>query len=124
MSEVQFNGLKGNYGFYKQDDSKPAEEKAEEKVVVAQENKGVAADKVLDAMQLLGAQNFAQVKNNTTVNPKDHLTDERITSIENSMNVFEKEVQKYADVIKAEFGSTLSEDAIMALAANTFALQA
>lgn len=123
MSEVQFGGLKGNYGFYQKDNVKPQEKEAAKETQKAPEKTESAnPEKVLDALNLMGAQNFAQVQGKLSVNPAKYLSDERISSIEASMADFEKGVNKYAEAIEAEFGSAFSEDTKLALAANAFAL--
>ena len=123
MSEIKFN-VGGNYGFYQKNDSKPvAKEDATKEAVVKSEAKSVSADKVLDAMSFLGAQNLANVSGKMPVNPTDFLSDDRIKSIEDSMAEFEKGVEKYQQAIKAEFGSIFSDDTVLSLAANAFALE-
>lgn len=123
MSEIKFN-VGSNYGFYQKDDSKPAaKEEAAKEAPVAPETKSVSADKVLDAMSFIGAQNIVHVNGKMPVNPTDFLSDDRIASIEDSMAEFEKGVEKYQKAIEAEFGSIFSEDTVLALAANAFALQ-
>lgn len=123
MSEIKFN-VGGNYGFYQKNDSKPvAKEDATKEAVVKSETKSVSADKVLDAMSFLGAQNLANVNGKMPVNPTDFLSGDRIKSIEDSMAEFEKGVEKYQQAIKAEFGSIFSDDTVLSLAANAFALE-
>ena len=125
MSEVHFNGLSGNYNYYQSDDSKKkAEEKNIQQASSAQEAKSADPNKVLDALSFIGAQNFVKVAEKTPVNPSDFLSDDRIKNIEDSMKLFEEGTEKYADVIKAEFGNVFSEDTVYALAANAFALDA
>lgn len=126
MSEVKFNnfGINNNYGAIndKENLKKETEKKDEGQPVVAQQ-KSAEADKVLDALNLIGAQNFAQIST-TKIDPARFLSDERIASIEESMKLFEKGVEKYAGAIKEEFGSNLSEEAVYALAAETFGREA
>lgn len=129
MGEIKFNNLGNNYGIYQKGDEdakKPVadEEKSPEKQTVMQENKSVSPDKALDALNFMGLQNLAhvKVKNENEIIPEEHLTPETISSIETMMiEDFEKGVEKYAQSVRAEFGSVLSEEAILALAANAFA---
>lgn len=123
MSEIKFNSLGGNYGFYQKDDSKPEIKEEAKNQAPSQESKGVAPDKVLDALSFMGAQNFAQVNKPSIPDVSKYLSDDRIASIEDSINnVFDKGVEKYAEAIKAEFGNAFSEETIYALAANAFAV--
>ncbi len=123
MSEVQFNGLKGNFNFYRKEDSKPVVEEQNQQLAPAADKKEVPADKVLDAMEFLGQQNLAYVSGKINVDPAKYLDEARISSIQDSMAAFEKGVEKYAGAIKAEFGNVLSDDTVLALAANSFALE-
>ena len=56
------------------------------------------------------------------MNPKDYWSEERTSIIENSIAGFEKGVEKYAKVVKDEFGSVFIEDTVYSVAANAFAL--
>ncbi len=125
MSEVQFNSLKGNYGYYLNDESKAApEEKAEQQASVAPETKSADPSKVLDALSFMGAQNLVNVSGKSPVNPADFLSSDRISDIESSMIDFEDGTEEYAQAIKSEFGNMFSEETIYALAAEAFALDA
>jgi len=123
MSEVKFNGLNSNYAFYQANakQAKTEEQKADSQPAAVQKEQ-VSADKVLDAMTILGAQNFANVQK-ADVDPAKFLSADRISDIESSMAAFEKGVETYASAIKAEFGNALSETEVYSLAANTFALE-
>ncbi|MCD8024332.1 MAG: hypothetical protein LUE64_02230 [Candidatus Gastranaerophilales bacterium] len=124
MSEVQFSGLKGNYSFYQKDDSAAVTDEAKtQETGVSSEAKGADPDKVMDALAYIGAQNLVNISGKMPVNPADYLSEESIASIEESMTQFEEGVEKYADVIKAEFGGMFSEDQVYALAAGAFALE-
>ena len=122
MSEVKFNNLGGNYNFY-QKEQKPDVKEEAPKAQVAPEHKSVKSEDVLNAMSLMGAQNFAQVSAKS-VNQTKELSQDRISSIEDSMKLFEAGVNKYADAINAEFGGMFSEETTLALAANMFAREA
>lgn len=126
MSEInKLNGFNSNYGFYQKDDSESSVKKeAQPEQAKAPETKSVSPEKVFDAMNVLAQQNAYNVQGRTLVNPKDYLSEERISSIENSIAEFEKGVEKYANVVKNEFGSVFSEDTVYAVAANAFALNA
>ena len=124
MSNVHFNKFGGDYNLYnsKNDAPKTQEEEKKEQPI-AQKQDGVAADKVLDAMSLLGAQNLAQVSNKVQIDPLEFLSEDRISSIEESMKLFEQGVEKYAGAVKEEFGTALGEKNIYALAAEAFSAE-
>ncbi len=124
MSEIKFNAFNGGYGFYNKEETaqKPVEE--EKSQVVQNNTQNVAPDKVLDAMNLLGAQNISQISGKIQTNPANFLSEERISDIEKSMALFEQGVEKYAGSIKEEFGNVLGEKTVYALAAEAFSLNA
>lgn len=125
MSEVQFNGLSGNYGFYLKNDSKSAsEEETVQNSSAASEAQSADPDKVMEALSFIGAQNYINVAGKMPVDPADYLSEERIGDIEDSIKLFEEGTDVYAEAIKAEFGDLFSEDTVYALAANAFALNA
>ncbi len=124
MSEVQLNGLKGNYGFYQKENSKPVVEEETTKQTLDKSNLHQAsAESVMNALSLIGQQNLVHVASAkpAAVDPAKYLSQERIASIENSMKTFEAGVEKYASAFKAEFG--LSDGAAMELAAQTLLLE-
>ena len=125
MSEIKLNGLNSNYGFYQKDDSEPAVksdvQKSEPK---APETKSVNPDKVFDVLDVLGRQNAINDQGKVSIDPKDYLSEDRIASIESSIAEFEKGVEKYANAVREEFGGVFSEDTVLAVAANAFALNA
>ena len=92
MSEInKLNGFNSNYGFYQKDDSESSVKKeAQPEQAKAPETKSVSPEKVFDAMNVLAQQNAYNVQGRTLVNPKDYLSEERISSIENSIAEFEK----------------------------------
>jgi len=122
MSEIKFNSFNDNYNIFKKEESVS---KQEEKAPVLETHQGsafsVAPEKMISAMEMLGAQNLASVTKNSQVNPKDFLSDDRIASIEESMKFFEQGVEKYAGAVDKEFGGALGEKAVYALAAEAFA---
>ena len=125
MSEVQFNGLSGNYGFYLNNDSKSAsEEETVQNSSVMAEVQSADPDKVMEALSFIGVQNYLNVSGKMPVDPADYLSEERIGDIEDSIKLFEEGTDAYAEAIKAEFGDLFSEDTVYALAANAFALNA
>ena len=75
-------------------------------------------------MDVLGRQNAINVQGKVSIDPKDYLSEDRIASIESSIAEFEKGVEKYANAVREEFGGVFSEDTVLAVAANAFALNA
>ena len=119
MSEVNFGKLGNDYNFYqKNEQNKPKAEEKEQNAPISAEDKSVPADKVLDALDFLGVQKFASVSAKNSINPADFLSEDRISSIEESMKLFEEGVEKYASAINDEFGDLLDEQTTLSLAAN------
>ena len=124
MNNLHINNFGGNYGFYDHDDAKAKKEEKEVKEeVIVNKLETVEPEKVLDALNLLGAQNMAKVSK-TQINPADFLSEERIASIEESMKLFEQGVEKYAGAVKEEFGNAFSDNVVYALAAEAFSREA
>ena len=122
MSEIKLNGYGDNFGFFKKDEAKKQNVEKEEVLATHQGSaNSVAPEKMLDAMEILGAQNMASVNNKAQINLAAFLSDDRIASIEDSMKLFEKGVEKYAGAVQKEFGEALGEKAVYALAAEAFA---
>ena len=122
MSEIKLNGYGDNFGFFKKDEAKKQNVEKEEVLATHQGSaNSVAPEKMLDAMEILGAQNMASVNSKAQINPAAFLSDDRIASIEDSMKLFEKGVEKYAGAVQKEFGEALGEKAVYALAAEAFA---
>lgn len=97
-------------------EKKEAEVKNEEKAAETPK-KQVAANEILDAMALSGAQNIAFAGLNA-INPKDYLDDASIARIQNSMLAFTGNVNNCLNAINAEFPN-LSEAQKQELALQT-----
>lgn len=99
---------------------KKEETKAEEKPGKKAEGgakKEAETGALLDAMALSGAQNLAFAGVNQ-INPKDYLDEESIARIQNSMLQFTGSVEKYMNLIEAEFPG-LTEAQVQELALKT-----
>jgi len=123
INQVRF----GNYSVgnhqtrLKQDESKLGEkQQAEEKANVVKEKD---PDDVLNALNIAGMQNMAQINvvEKKEVNPFEHLTSDRVADIEAMMADFELGVDQVADMLEDEFPDMLSNEQKMALAAQIFA---
>lgn len=122
MSNVHINNFGNNWGYYQKQQTANSqnEKEVQKEAPVAPKQKGVEADEIFSALNALGAQNFATVSGKNQINPADFLSEERIASIEDSMKLFEKGVEKYAGAIQEEFGDAFSDDVKYALAAEAF----
>lgn len=122
MSNVHINNFGNNWGFYQkqQTTNSQNEKELQKETPVTSKQKGVEADEIFSALSVLGAQNFAAVSGKNQINPADYLSEERIASIEESMKLFERNVEKYAGAIQEEFGDAFSDDVKYALAAEAF----
>ena len=129
MDKLSRINIFGHQAISKMNDelSKKQSQKAEEKEEVKEQsfkNTQLSGDEVLNAMNLKGLLNKAQMGVNS-INPRDYLSEERIKDIEDSMFVFEKGVEAHVEMIKEEFGgmpnSPLSEAGMYELAARAFA---
>ena len=81
----------------------------------------VSAEDIMNAMNAIGAQNFAFVapKQISEINPKDYLSQERIEEIEAMMGKFDTEVEKYAEQVRNEFGE-ISDSTAYTIAAKAY----
>lgn len=122
VNQVRF----GNYSIgNSRTNARKNEEKAEEKKPAETANvgvKGFNADEMFEAMNIAGLQNKAQISmiSQKEINPKDFLSDERISDIEAMMAGFESGVNKVADIIEKEFPGLFAPEQKNALAANIF----
>ncbi len=93
------------------------------KASVAGEAKSVDAEAVLDALNIAGLQNKAQIARaeKKEIDPSEFLSEERIADIEAMMGKFEDGVDKIANAIEAELPGFFAADAKNALAAKIFA---
>ena len=87
------------------------------------ESKKVDSEAFLNAMDIAGIQNKAQitVKENKGINPADFLSEDRISDIEAMMGKFENGVGTIADAIEVEFPGFFAPDTKNALAAKIYA---
>jgi hypothetical protein len=86
----------------------------------------VPAEQILDALTVAGNSNAAQMGLGAKVNPRDYLSEERISDIAKSMSTFDAGVEEHLGVLKDEFATVpefgqLSEAGQYALAAQSFA---
>ena len=85
-------------------------------------NNTLNPENVLNAMNLAGMQNKAQINiTQREINPSDFLSEERISDIEAMMAGFENGVNQVANVIDAEFPGTFTQAQKNSLAAAIFA---
>lgn len=83
------------------------------------------ADEMFNALNIAGMQNMAQINRmgSKMVDPKDYLSEDRISDIEAMMAGFEAGVDEVANTIEAEFPGMFAADKKYALAANIFAAE-
>ena len=110
--------------------AKQSRTQKEEQKEEATENKGIAeefesidAEAFLNAMDIAGIQNKAQISRTERkqVNPSDFLDETRIADIEAMMGKFEDGVGVVANAIEREFPGFFAPDTKNALAAKIFA---
>ena len=108
-----------------QEEKTPKDEEAQTKTELSSSQ--VPAEQILDALVAAGNSNAAQMglgaKN---INPRDYLSEDRISDIGNSMSQFDAGVEKHLGVLNDEFATVpefaqLSEAGQYALAAQSFA---
>ncbi len=90
----------------------------------AQDNKNINPEQVFSAMNIVGAQNAAQINLNPISDIPDvskYLTDDRIADIEAMMKEFDNGVNVAANAISQEFPGLFSAAQTNALAARVFA---
>ncbi len=125
VNQVRFGNYTIGGGFQtgnKRSESK--EEKASKNQVLNQnQNKTQNPDTMLNAMNLAGIQNKAQITltHNNQVNPTDYLDESRINDIEAMMAEFEAGVSQAATIIENDFPNTFSPQQKLMLAAQAFA---
>ena len=131
MDEISKINIFGHQAISKMNDelSKKQSQKPQDKEEVKEQgfkNTQLSGDEVLNAMNLKGLMNKAQMGVNS-INPRDYLSEERIKDIEDSMLIFDKGVEEHAEMIREEFGKMpnppLSEAGIYELAARAFTLK-
>ena len=123
VNQVRFGNYSiGNHQAQTKKDNKELGENSKQEVQASLVSEK-SPEGVMDALNIAGMQNFAQVNivGKKEVNPADYLSNDRMSDIEAMMADFELGVDQIVDVLEDEFPGMLSDEKKLALAAQIFA---